>query len=110
VSAPPDEFLRFLEEQRRDYRLSLPEKLEQIEALAAELAGAAPDALERLERLAHGIAGSGATFGFAELGNAAKALELSVQALRRSERAAAAPHHDDIIAALRGLKSKLPPP
>lgn len=72
--------LAFMEEQRADYTRSLPLRLEQIAALwqqvlkGEDTAGALPT----LERHAHSIAGSAATFGWAELGLAAQALELAV--------------------------------
>lgn len=73
-------FIAFMEQQRAEYRQSLPGRLERIDLLwRAEMAGAAePDALAALERLAHGIAGSAATFGFVPLGSAAKVLELAL--------------------------------
>ncbi len=73
-------FTAFMEQQRAEYRQTLPGRLERIDLLwRAEMAGsAAPDTLAALERLAHGIAGSAATFGFAPLGSAAKVLELAL--------------------------------
>jgi len=72
--------LAFLQEQRADYTRSLPLRLEQLASLwqqvrqGEDLAGALP----ALERHAHSIAGSAATFGWADLGLAAQALELAV--------------------------------
>jgi len=76
-------FLAFLEAQRADYRRSLPQRLAQIESLWRQvLNGEAPaQALTTLERCAHSLAGSGATFGFAALGDAARVLELAVNPL-----------------------------
>jgi HPt (histidine-containing phosphotransfer) domain-containing protein len=73
-------FLAFLEQQRAEYRALLPERLLQIESLWRQvLSGAEPgDALATLERCAHSLAGSGATFGFAALGDAARLLELTI--------------------------------
>lgn len=70
----------FLEEQRADYTRSLPLRLAQIAALWQQVLQGeeAAQALPTLERHAHSIAGSAATFGWAELGLAAQALELAV--------------------------------
>ena len=72
--------LAFLEEQRADYTRSLPLRLEQIAALWQQVLKGedTAQALPTLERHAHSIAGSAATFGWAELGLAAQALELAV--------------------------------
>jgi HPt (histidine-containing phosphotransfer) domain-containing protein len=72
--------LAFLEEQRADYTRSLPLRLEQVAALWQQVLKGedAAKALTTLERHAHSIAGSAATFGWAELGLAAQALELAV--------------------------------
>lgn len=76
-------FLAFLEAQRSDYRRALPQRVAEIVSLwRVALDGEAPaQALAKLERCAHGLAGSGATFGFAALGDAARALELAVNPL-----------------------------
>ncbi len=76
-------FSIFLEEQRAEFRRSLPGRLGQIEtlwhqALNDETPGVA---LATLERCAHSLAGSGATFGFAALGDAARVLELAISPL-----------------------------
>jgi len=72
--------LAFLQEQRADYTRSLPLRLEQIAALWQQVLKGedAAQALPTLERHAHSIAGSAATFGWADLGLAAQALELAV--------------------------------
>lgn len=80
------EFLRFLEQQRADYLLALAPKLDEVERLWRGIAKgtAAPGDLALVVRAAHGLAGSGAVFGFTELGAAAKSLELQLQALAGS--------------------------
>ena len=82
-------FLAFLEQQRADYCASLPQRWLQIESLWRQLqSGEAPEqALDGLERCAHGLAGSGATFGCAAMGDAARLLELAVEPLRGSAHA-----------------------
>lgn len=72
--------LAFLEEQRADYTRSLPLRLEQVASLWRQVLQGEDTAaaLPLLERHAHSIAGSAATFGWADLGLAAQALELAV--------------------------------
>lgn len=76
-------FSAFLDELCADYRLSLPERIVQIESLWRNvLSNEAPEqALASLEHCAHSLAGTGATFGFAALGDAARVLELAVSPL-----------------------------
>ena len=76
-------FLAFLEQQRAEYRALLPDRLVQIVSLWGQvLDGEAPgEALATLERCAHSLAGSGATFGYAALGDAARQLELAINPL-----------------------------
>ncbi|WP_411885058.1 Hpt domain-containing protein [Polaromonas sp. YR568] len=72
--------LAFLQEQRADYTRSLPLRLEQVASLWQQVLKGedVAQALTALERHAHSIAGSAATFGWADLGLAAQALELAV--------------------------------
>jgi HPt (histidine-containing phosphotransfer) domain-containing protein len=109
MTNPSDDFLHFLEEQRRDYRRGLPKKLEEMERLVSGIGTDPSVDLASLERLAHSMAGSGGTFGFEELGDAARALELSVQRLRESGEQATAAQHEEVRSAIRDLKNKLPP-
>jgi len=76
-------FSIFLEEQRADFRRSLPGRLDQIETLWHQaLNDETPSlALATLERCAHSLAGSGATFGCADIGAAARVLELAASPL-----------------------------
>jgi HPt (histidine-containing phosphotransfer) domain-containing protein len=73
--------LAFLEEQRADYTRSLPRRLEQVGLLWQQILRGEDlaQALPTLERHAHSLAGSAATFGWAELGLAAQALELALE-------------------------------
>ena len=73
-------FTAFLDTQRADYRRSLPERLAQIDLFWCRVRDdeAPAQALADLERCAHNLAGSGATFGFAALGDAARVLEQAV--------------------------------
>ena len=73
--------LAFLEEQRADYTRSLPSRLEQVALLWQQILRGEDlaQALPTLERHAHSLAGSAATFGWAELGLAAQVLELALE-------------------------------
>jgi HPt (histidine-containing phosphotransfer) domain-containing protein len=78
-----EEFRRFLDRQRVDYARTLSPKLAEVDRLWSASAGrgTAPDHLALLTRAAHGLAGSGAMFGFTDLSAAAKELELRLQRL-----------------------------
>lgn len=108
MTGPSDDFLRFLAEQREEYRHGLPKKLDEMERLVSLIGNDPSVDLSGLERLAHSMAGSGGTFGFEELGDAAKALEISVQRLKESGDGATAAQLEDVRAAVRDLKKKLP--
>jgi chemotaxis protein histidine kinase CheA len=84
MSSPNEAFLAFLEQQRVDYCAALPQRWLQIESHWQQLLNAeAPEqALDGLARCAHGLAGSGATFGCAAMGDAARRLELTADPLR----------------------------
>lgn len=108
MTQPPDDFTRFLEEQRGDYRRGLSQKLDEMERLASRIGTDPTVDLASLERLAHSMAGSGGTFGFTELGDAAKALELSVQRLKESGARATPGQREEVRRAIRELKAKVP--
>ena len=76
-------FLAFLEEQRANYRRSLPRRLADIAVLWLQILSGKEQAqaLASLERHAHSLAGSSATFGLTALGEAAQVLELIVNPL-----------------------------
>lgn len=78
MTSPPASFAAFMQAQRAEFRSALPERLERIESLWRQVRDGQATALADLERCAHGLAGSGATFGFATLGDAARVLELTV--------------------------------
>jgi HPt (histidine-containing phosphotransfer) domain-containing protein len=89
VTSTHPALLAFLEQQRAEYRASLPERLRQIGLLWRQVQnGETPaQALASLERCAHSLAGSGATFGCAAVGDAARALELAINPLLHSAHA-----------------------
>ena len=79
-------FAQLLEEQRRDYASTLPGRIAGMDQMWRAIAGheSEPDDLERLVRVAHGLAGSGAVFGFDRLSVEARTLELELQVLLAS--------------------------
>ena len=95
MSSASDKFQAFLQQQRREYRESLPQRRAQLEAAWQQALDGAPAGRTALERNAHTLAGSGATFGFAALGAAARALEEAVAA---PEEAVAAPEAAPVAA------------
>ena len=66
---------------RQTYVAGLPEKIRRIEDAwhAVREDGWTTNALANLHQLSHGLAGSGATFGFASISSAARALEHNVK-------------------------------
>lgn len=83
MTSTPPSFSELLEAQRADYRRSLPQRLELVASLRRQVLNdeAPTEALATLERCAHSLAGLGATFGCAAVGNAAPVLELAVSPL-----------------------------
>ncbi len=102
-------FLASLEALRADYRRSLPQRLDQIESLWRQVQNdkAPAEALESLERCAHNLAGSGATCGFAALGDAARVLELAVHPLLGAAQALTPTAQSDVSRAIEALQRSL---
>jgi chemotaxis protein histidine kinase CheA len=77
MTTPQEDFQRFLDGQRAEYRSALPGKVQEIQQQWAAVVAAADasQALNDLRRLAHSLAGTAGTLGFREVGQAAKALE-----------------------------------
>jgi HPt (histidine-containing phosphotransfer) domain-containing protein len=109
INTPPA-FIAFFEAQCADYGRSLPQRLGQIESLWRQaLSGGTPaEALASLERCAHSLSGSGAIFGFAALGDAARALELAVKKLLGSAHALLPAAQTDVSRAVESLRHSLP--
>lgn len=103
-------FLAFLELQRADYRRALPQRLAQIELLwhQVQIGENAVQMLASLERCAHSLAGSGATFGFAGVGSAARELELALAPLLNTACALTAEAQSKISLAIESLQRSLP--
>jgi len=64
-----------LEELKAQYQYSLAEKIRHIKALLQEMREGKPDAIDQLRIVAHSLHGSGATFGFPEITEAARKVE-----------------------------------
>jgi len=84
MAATREDFLRELDQQRAQFRRTLEGKIAGMEVLWNAIGEEAAQAggLERLERNAHGLAGSGAMFGFEDLGAQARTLEGLVHSAR----------------------------
>jgi len=102
-----------LEEQLRilsdGYARKLPEKLAQIGALWGTVRDDAPsswplDALSNLHRMVHSLAGSGTTFGFAEVSKYARRAEFVLKPLALAGMAPGASQKRDLEAALHALE------
>ncbi len=82
----PKDINERLEELKRAYVNGLGAKIEEVEA-AAQAAGDDPlsgqglEALDALKQLVHKLAGSGGTFGFAEISDAAERAETACGAM-----------------------------
>jgi chemotaxis protein histidine kinase CheA len=92
---PREELEKRLAELREGFRDELPQRLDDISTAWRVLqeSGWNDGNAETLERLAHSLAGAGATFGLASISEAARALELAVEALRTGE----APSDDELV-------------
>jgi HPt (histidine-containing phosphotransfer) domain-containing protein len=104
------DFDRILEAQRAAYRMACRDKFEALRA-AWERGGrgrANVDALLELERLAHTFAGSGPTFGFEALGEAARKLEREVHRLVITPATTTMVQRHQIEAAIEALERALP--
>lgn len=110
MSSVPPSFSAFLEAQRADYRSSLPQRLAQIDSLWRQVLNneAPAPALVSLERCAHSLAGSGATFGFADLGDAARLLELAISPLLGATQALTPAAQAEVSRAVAALLRSLP--
>jgi chemotaxis protein histidine kinase CheA len=81
-----EELERQLAALREGFRGEVAERRAAIAAAwrAIEAEGWADDRAEVVERLSHSLAGSAATFGFPGLSEAARVVELAVEAVRKA--------------------------
>lgn len=102
-------FLRAMEAQGASYRRALPGKVATLEALWREawLDRDPQGRLEELLRGAHGLAGSGATFGLADVGTQARVLERRLQALLDSDGEPDPAQSEQVAAAMEMLKGRV---
>jgi chemotaxis protein histidine kinase CheA len=111
TGGPADaEFLEFLAAQRADYRSGLGEKFARMAALWNLIAhgdGDTADLLE-LERQAHSVAGSGATFGYRDLGAGARTLELAVHRVLECHASPSDSQRTEIAAAMLAVNECVP--
>jgi len=107
MSTAREDFQRFLDEQRADYKAALPKKMAEVHALWALAApgGDAAQPLADLQRLAHTLAGTAGTLGFREVGAAAKALELLLEGAGTAPTSA---QRADMTLAIAALQASLP--
>ncbi|WP_457281714.1 Hpt domain-containing protein [Polaromonas sp. P5_D5] len=110
MTQPNPALLAFLEEQRADYTRSLPRRLEQVAALWQQILNGddLAQALPTLERHAHSLAGSAATFGWADLGLAAQALELAIEPHVGAGRPLSPQVQSEVGRAVKALQQRFP--
>jgi len=106
------QFTRMLEQQRRAYANTLPAKIAGLGLLWRAIVRheAAPDDLARLVRVAHGLAGSGAVFGFDRLSIEARTLELELEVLLASRTDAGDGRKASIAAAIARVQDSVARP
>lgn len=111
MNTPQQEFQKFLDEQRADYRRTLPGKIARIHALwqAVVSSGETAPVLADLERLAHTLAGTAGTLGFREVGVAARTLEQLLEPVGESGSPCPLAQRADIALAIAALQASLPP-
>lgn len=109
MSTPQQDFQKFLDQQRADYRRALPEKMAHVRALWNALASGDEAALQaELERLVHTLAGTAGTLGFHEVGAAARALELLLRQATPAGQLPLPSQRAEIALAVDALQASLP--
>ena len=111
MSTRQEAFQKFLDQQRLEYRRSLRLKISDIESLWRDVkSGEDVEArLVTLERLAHTLAGTAGTFGFLEVGLAAKHLEELLQKALKTAHPVLPDQGADIDLALHRLQDSVQP-
>lgn len=109
MSTPQQEFQKFLDQQRADYRRALPEKVAHIRSLWNAVASGDETAPRAdLERLVHTLAGTAGTLGFHAVGATAKTLELLLEQAASAAQVRLSPQCADIDLAVAALQASLP--
>jgi len=109
----PDEadFLAILEAQRAEFRKTCRDRFEALRAAWARVAqGADREALRELLRQAHTLAGTGPTFGFDALGDAAREVQAGVEEIDGDRAVPTDAQRARIDAAVAALQRALPDP
>jgi HPt (histidine-containing phosphotransfer) domain-containing protein/CheY-like chemotaxis protein len=106
MSSPQETLQDKLAALRKVYAEQLPAKLADVEAawLDASKSAGGGAGFSVLHRLLHGLTGSGATFGFAALSDAARVAEIATKALLEQEEAPSAAQLEQLGAQLAALK------
>ena len=91
---------------RASYAARLGDRLSHIEGIWADLLQNAwnADAFKELHRAIHSLAGSGGTFGFPSLGDAARTVEVFIKSILQDARIPSAPQRAQITLLLAELK------
>ena len=112
MSTPQEKFQKFLDEQRAEYKITLPQKMADVRALwqAVHSGDAEATPMVELQRLAHTLAGTAGTLGFGEVGSAAKALELLLEQAVEVGPALTLTQRSQIALAIDTLQAALPGP
>jgi HPt (histidine-containing phosphotransfer) domain-containing protein len=77
-----------LAQARLTYRARLVERVEELTRLLGEAEAGEAASIEAAQQLAHRIYGSAGTFGFAQVGEAARAIDQQLLRVRSGERPA----------------------
>jgi chemotaxis protein histidine kinase CheA len=103
---PSEAFRAFLDQQKLDFKLSLPAKLKHMEALwgLVEANTSPVESLIELERMAHSMGGSCGTFGFPALGTHARQLESLIETVRAQDLAVSEALRSEILGIFTALR------
>lgn len=110
MTTPQEDFQKFLDQQRAEYRSALPGKMQEILAcwMKVDAGGEIVQPMQEFCRLTHSLAGTAGTLGFRELGQAAKALELLLDEAGEHGPAISTVQREGIVLALAALQDSLP--
>ena len=108
MAESPPEFQAQLRALQEAFVKELPKRIDDLE-LAWKVGDNLAARLEAVRRQAHGLAGSGGTFGFPELSQAARALERRVQFLQQAPSPLDPTQEADIGQELRALRMSAEP-
>lgn len=106
TSLPPSDLQQKLGAMRAAYASQLPAKLQQLDELWQQVVGESSSlgALGTIHFIAHGLAGSGATFGFDLLSKTARILEVFAKSLVQNQSLPTAEQQQQIVVLLAELR------